>query len=157
MKNQNSKIMNKRRRSPLTMTDQKYLDWMKDVASMPSCSPNETTTSHAVSRHLATHVIQQGWMEKIGPGQYKWTGPKPTIEMVKEYLKERKKHHRKLKLKKAKVEEKVAVKLQQKQKPSNGQTRLPLDVVITEDMAIQVLKNSPHFTYEIFKIEKTKI
>jgi hypothetical protein len=149
--------MNKRKRTPNSETATKYLDWMKDVASMESCNPNDITTSHAVSRHLATHVLKMGWVTKIGQGEYKWTGPKPTIEMVNAYLKERQKHHRKLRLKNNQVEQKVAVKLQKKQKPSNGQTRLPLDVIITEDMAIQVLKNSPHFQYEIFKIEKTKI
>lgn len=69
----------------------RYLDFLKEanfkMKNREHISFGDLTNKHKVARNLSTNLIEMNIIKKVGLGDFRWIGNRPTLEMANELLK----------------------------------------------------------------------
>jgi hypothetical protein len=65
------------------VTAEKYFTAMSSMYSRQSYDPTEIHRTHAITAHLNSELKRLNRVAKIAPGEWKWIGPTPDLELAK--------------------------------------------------------------------------
>jgi len=69
----------------------RYLNFLKEanykMKNKEHISFGDLTNKHKVARNLSTNLIEMNIIKKVGLGDFRWIGNRPTLEMANELLK----------------------------------------------------------------------
>ena len=132
------------------VTMKKYLAYFEEMYVCNGFNRNELSQKHMVNKWVSTILAKRNIISKQDSGGYVWNFTEPTVDLVKSVMKEI-----------CKIQDAQKAKRDSKYKKANPPTLFSKNtnhsILISEQQAIDTLKSSKNFRYEIFRYEKKQI
>lgn len=134
-------------------TTEKYMKYLLGLKKARTFNLHAQRKAAQIGNGINSYLTKNDYVVGIGNSKYKWIGPKTSLEaMLQDYFEQKKDYMRsymtKVKRRNANKEKKSRI---------GSIIEFPIHSEWTEKSAIDFLKKSPNYQYEIYRIKKEQL